>query len=129
MGDLTGGKKAAATIKKNNPTFYKEIGSKGGKKTAGTFKTIKGFAAKAGRLSGLKRGINKLTAEIANLENQLNDARKLKEDHNASYLELQIAEKREELALKQADYDGTAAVDLGNGAIVNYEPTDERGKK
>lgn len=63
-GTIVGGKKAAKTNLSNNPNFYQEIGSKGGK-TPGK---PKGFAAnpELARTAGAKGGAKSSRAGVLN---------------------------------------------------------------
>ena len=54
-GTKIGGQKAAATNKANNPNFYQEIGSLGGKKgRTGGFFADRELARRAGRIGGMR---------------------------------------------------------------------------
>lgn len=91
MAKPTRGQKAAKTLGKKH---FAKIGAKGGTKTPGTFKTLPGFATRAGKISGLSRrlkmlerhhaaagadndieAVTRLNAEIAQTKRDLEAAR------------------------------------------------------
>lgn len=65
------GRKAAATLKADNPDHFREIGAEGGRKTPGTFKTKRGLAKKAGKRSGQVRKLKGFDRKIEALRTEL----------------------------------------------------------
>lgn len=96
------GRKAAATLKADNPDHFREIGAEGGKKTPGTFKTKRGLAKKAGKRSGQVRKLKGFDRKIETLRGDLKNA----DDADTAMITQKIAELEMDKHLYEIEING-----------------------